>query len=69
MAEHQQEQEADKGQQPAAAFWEDLLKDGYTGLQQVQIAALGKGKRERRQVTPTSLVYCSSTPDALCLQH
>ena len=45
-----EEQVADKAQ-PAAAFWEDLLKDGYTGLQEVQMAALGKGKRERRQVS------------------
>lgn len=37
---------------PSAAFWKDLLKDGYTELHVVETAALGKGKRERRQVCP-----------------
>ncbi|KAL0033469.1 hypothetical protein WJX77_010766 [Trebouxia sp. C0004] len=37
-------------QQPAVAFWDELLKNGYQDLQQVQMAALGKGKRERRKV-------------------
>lgn len=35
---------------PSAAFWEDLLRDGYTEFHEVQQATLGKGKRERRQV-------------------
>lgn len=38
---------------PSTAFWEDLLKDGYTDLHVIQQAALGKGKRERRQVRLT----------------
>ena len=36
--------------QPASAFWDELLKAGYQDLQQAQMQALGKGKRERRQV-------------------
>ena len=39
---------------PTVAFWEDLLKDGYTAFHEVQQASLGKGKRERRQVCPQS---------------
>ena len=38
-------------QQPAAAFWDELLKNGYQDLQQTEMAALGKGKRERRKVS------------------
>ena len=38
-------------QQPAVAFWDELLKNGYQDLQQIQQAALGKGKRERRKVS------------------
>ncbi len=38
-------------QQPAAAFWDELLKSGYQDLQQTEMAALGKGKRERRKVS------------------
>lgn len=60
VAEQKQEGEADKGQQPAAAFWDELLKDGYTGLQEVQMAALGKGKRERRQVNTTTVMQYST---------
>ena len=37
--------------QPANAFWDELLKAGYQDLQQAQMEALGKGKRERRQVS------------------
>ena len=37
--------------QAGAAFWEELLKAGYQDLQQAQMEVLGKGKRERRQVT------------------
>ena len=39
-------------QQPATVFWDELLKSGYQELQQSEMAALGKGKRERRQVHP-----------------
>lgn len=37
--------------QAGAAFWEELLKAGYQDLQQAQMEVLGKGKRERRQVS------------------
>ena len=43
--------------QPASVFWNELLQSGYQDLQQVQMAALGKGKRERRQVSPPHLVH------------
>ena len=41
--------------QPAAAFWDELLKAGYQDLQQAQMEVLGKGKRERRQVSAVYL--------------
>ncbi|KAL0051035.1 hypothetical protein WJX82_000961 [Trebouxia sp. C0006] len=44
------EGQASGPQQPAVAFWDELLKNGYQDLQQIQQAALGKGKRERRKV-------------------
>lgn len=62
--------------QAGAAFWEELLKAGYQDLQQAQMEALGKGKRERRQVTPCCLphswclllLYCCAEADRdLCL--
>jgi hypothetical protein len=45
------EGQASGPQQPAEAFWDELLKNGYQDLQQIQMAALGKGKRERRKVS------------------
>jgi len=45
------EGQASGPQQPAVAFWDELLKNGYQDLQQIQQAALGKGKRERRKVS------------------
>lgn len=46
--------------QPASAFWDELLKAGYQDLQQAQMQALGKGKRERRQVTQPLPTHQSS---------
>ena len=43
--------------QAGAVFWEELLKAGYQDLQQAQMEALGKGKRERRQVSPFPLFH------------
>ena len=59
-----QEAEASAPQQPASVFWNELLKGGYEDLQQVQMAALGKGKRERRQVSALHLVcICQQSVD------
>ena len=44
--------------QAGAAFWEELLKAGYQDLQQAQMEVLGKGKRERRQVSHCDLLQC-----------
>ena len=53
-AEDEPAMEEQPSAKPSTAFWEDLLKDGYTDLHVIQQAALGKGKRERRQVRLTS---------------
>lgn len=42
--------------QAGAAFWEELLKAGYQDLQQAQMEVLGKGKRERRQVSSSCVL-------------
>ena len=47
--------ETTEPQQPASVFWNELLQSGYQDLQQVQMQALGKGKRERRQVSSQRL--------------
>lgn len=51
--------------QAGAAFWEELLKAGYQDLQQAQVEVLGKGKRERRQVSHSRMLQCKP----LALQH
>lgn len=48
-----QEPEAPGLQQPASQFWGELLQSGYQDLEQAHMAALGKGKRERRHVSPS----------------
>lgn len=39
------------------SYWEDLLKDRYEVHKVEELNTLGKGKRSRKQVCPTYLLY------------
>ena len=52
--------------QAGAAFWEELLKAGYQDLQQAQMDTLGKGKRERRQVSHSRMLQCKASISQQC---